>query len=517
MTVIGMTSSGRNLVLDRAGVDPWRVLGLFLTVQAAAWIVAPAVVFSAPQSNTIELALWVRDWFVVNYKHPALPAWLLGFGYALFGIHLWVSLLLAQLCIGAAYVFVFLLGRDLMGGRAALFGTLLLPVVSHFTIDALRYNHNVVQLPLWIAFCFGLWRAARSERLPWWIFTAAIAALGLYAKFTMALVIAFGALWILLDAEARQRLRGRALFIGLLVCLALLLPLAIALGQTEFNSLTWVSQESAKRGISGASFIGDIGRTVLVMAAALLAGALANRLPPAAAVAPSAAIEARAFRFLLVMGAGPLLLTLAVALAKPSRLEWAAPMFSLIGLLLVAAVIRLRPSAARWTEAHLRHGVLALVASLTVLGGQAARGVEDRASSHAHKQNWPLAEMSARFDQVWQQATGRPLRIVAGDSWTAGAVGLMSAGHPSLFTDLDPARAPAITPARLAGDGLLLLWTAHSSWTPDPALVAEFPHGSQDFALGTAGAPLTVDYMIVAPGRWTDADWDRWLERDQEP
>jgi 4-amino-4-deoxy-L-arabinose transferase-like glycosyltransferase len=448
----------------------------------------------------------------VNYKHPGLPAWLLALAYDLGGTHLWVSLLLAQLCIATAYVFVFLLGRDLMGAAPALLGALVLPAVSHFTVDGLRYNHNVVQLPLWIGFCFGLWRASRSDRLPWWLFTAAMAALGFYAKFTMGLVVAFGALWIVLDAEARARLRGRTPCIALLVFVVLLIPIAVALGATDFASLAWVSRESARRGIPGSHFLRDVGTTVLIMAAALAAGLTVNRLPPRHLPEFQVAVDRRALSFLLLMGGGPMLATLAMALVAPMRLEWAAPMYSMIGLLLVALLLRRRPRLARWARAGLRHGVLALVASLALLAGHAGAALEARAAGHARKSLWPAAEIAARFDRIWQAETGRPLRIVAGDSWTAGVVGLMSDGRPSLFTDLDAQRSPAMTERRLEADGMLLVWTDGSSWRPDPALAARFLHGREAFAVGPQAAAVTVDYLLIAPGQWSDADWDRWVE-----
>ncbi|HEY4249750.1 MAG TPA: glycosyltransferase family 39 protein, partial [Roseomonas sp.] len=444
--------------------------------------------------------------------------WLLAFGYDLFGTHLWVSLLLAELCIAAAYIFVFLLGRDLMGARAALLGTLLLPAVAHFTLDALRYNHNVVQLPLWIGFCFCLWRASGSERLVWWILTGAIAALGLYAKFTMGLVIAFGALWIMLDAEARSRLRGRALYVGLLVFVVLLLPLAMGLGATDFVALTWVARESAHRGIAGGHFLRDVGKTVLFMALGLIGGMAASRVPlrwtaPLPDPAAEPAIASRAFVFLLLMGGGPMLLTLAMAMVKPARLEWAAPMYSMIGLLLVALAIRIRPRAARWARAGLRHAVLALVASLAVLGHDATADLQDRAAGHIQKIMWPSAEIAARFDRIWQTATAQPLRIVGGGSWVAGTVGLLSTGHPSLFTNLDPELSPAVTEPRLEQDGMLVLWNDDSAWRPDGDLIARFPHGREVFTVGPKAVPVAVNYLLVAPDQWTDADWDQWVEQ----
>jgi hypothetical protein len=340
----------------------------------------------------------------------------------------------------------------------------------------------------------------------------------MYAKFTMVLAVAFGALWIMLDPEARSRLRGRALYVGLLVFTVLLLPLAMGLGATEFGSITWVARESAHRGIAGSHFLLDVGKTVLFMALGLAGGMAASRVPlrwmsTPAAPAEKPAIERPALVFLLLMGGGPMLLTVSMALAKPMRLEWAAPMYSMIGLLLVALVIRWLPRQARWAQAGLRHAVLGLVASLTVLGLQTATALHERDAGRIYKVMWPSAQIAARFDQVWQGATGRPLRIVAGDSWISGAVGLLSAGHPSLFTDLNPALSPGVTEQRLERDGMLVVWVDDSSWQPDADLVARFPHGRETFSVGSRAVPVAVNYLVVAPGRWSDADWDQWLEQ----
>jgi 4-amino-4-deoxy-L-arabinose transferase-like glycosyltransferase len=514
MTAVDVTPRSHDLSLRGSRtLDEWSLLALFLVVQAVAWTGLPATVFTAPPSNTVELALWARDWFIVNYKHPGLPAWLLGFAYDVFGTHLWVSLLLAQLCIAATYVFVFMLGRDLMGPGEALLGTLLLPAVSYLTLGTLKYNHNIAQLPLWVGFILGLWRASRSDRLPWWIFTAVFAALGLYAKFTMAMVIGLGAVWILVDGEARSRFNNRTLYIALLMFVVLLLPLAVALGATGFGSIEWVSHESAKRGISGLHFLRDVGETVSTMAGALIVSLGLNRLWQRRTVEPAPGGDRRAFVFLLLMGGGPILLTLMIALVKPARLEWAAPMFSMIGLVLVGLVSRLRTLPEGRVKAGLPHALLALTASLCVLGIHLESAVQHRATGHIGRTLWPASEIATRFDGLWQKWTGGPLQIVAGDGWTAGIVGLMSTGRPSLFTDLDLQRSPAITESRLRRQGALVVWTEGSSWQPSQTLIARFPHGSESFFVGPKPRQLTVDYLLVAPGQWTDADTEQWLEQ----
>ena len=513
MTAIDISPQGREVSLGGGRmVGEGSLLALFLVVQGIAWTVFPAAVWTAPHSSTVELALWARDWFIVNYKHPGLPSWMLAAAYEAFGTHLWVPFLLSQLCIATTYVFVFLLGCDLMGKRAALLGTLLLPAVSVLTVGALKYNHNIAQLPLWAAFGFGLWRASGSDRLWWWVFTAVVAALGLYAKFTMGLVIAFGACWVVLDGQARARFSSRTIYIGVLVFVLLLMPLAVALGATEFGSVEWVSVESANRGISGLHFLRDVGETVSIMGAGMIGGMALNRLFRRGITDPRPTLERRGLTFLMVTGGGPMLLTLALAFVKPSRLEWTAPMYSFLGLLWVAVAVRLRPSEARFARAELLHTLLALAVSLTVLGTHAAAAIDDFAAGRIDRDLWPTAEIGRRFDQLWTQRTNRPLRIVAGDSWLAGVVGLMSAGHPSLFANLDSQRSPAITEARLKSAGVLVVWTEGASWEPDPIMVARFPHGTETFSVGPKAVSVSVNYFLVAPGQWSDADTEQWLE-----
>jgi hypothetical protein len=121
--------------------------------------------------------------------------------------------------------------------------------------------------------------------------------------------------------------------------------------------------------------------------------------------------------------------------------------------------------------------------------------------------------MAARFDHLWQAETGRPLRIVGGDSWVAGAVGWLNPDRPSLFVDLDHHRAPAITRERVQRDGMLVVWTDLSTWLPDPALIGQFPRGSETFSGGGSAAVVIIDYLLVVPGSWTDIDWERWSEQ----
>ena len=477
-------------------------LQVFLVIQAIAWTVVPPFFYLTPHSSTLEIALWSRDWYLVNYQHPALAGWLLQGAYFLFGEHFWVGFLMAQICVAGTYLFVFLLGRAMLGAERGLFGTLIIAVVSYFNIAALKYNENMVQMPLWAAFCFGLWRASQSGRWTWWLFTAVVAALGVYGKFSMLMIIAFGACWVLLDPSARRCLRSAPLYLAIGLFLLLLSPLAVALIETHFGAVKWIASESSNRGISVTSMATREGKTVLLVLTVALVTLLISLFRPARNSPPAQSPTSRpVFAYLALMGGGPLLLTLTIGLFMPVRSEWASPMYSLVGLLIAAALPGLRGSV-------LARGALiasAFVFSLGALTLDSFGTYQDRLDTKVLRRDvWPGAAISQRFEEVWHKKIGMPLRIVGGDVWIAGLAGFYSADRPSLYPELNLAMWPGGSEERVVHDGVLVLWMPRVKFQPSAEMLQRYTHGKELFhwSKDPDAKPLEIDYLIIPPAGW---------------
>ena len=166
----------------RLAARPGLALSLLCLVQLVVWTVAPAVVDRTPPNDALEEILWSREWMLLTYKHPQLPAWLTSITYHLTGSYLWGGYLLPQLAVCATFALVYALGRDMMGARAALAGVLLLPVTGFFSAGTRQFNHDIAQLPFWAAICWLLWRATQEEKTRWWVLLGTSAGIGLYAK-----------------------------------------------------------------------------------------------------------------------------------------------------------------------------------------------------------------------------------------------------------------------------------------------------------------------------------------------
>ena len=131
--------------------------------------------------------------------------------------------------------------------------------------------------------------------------------------------------------------------------------------------------------------------------------------------------------------------------------------------------------------------------------------LEPRFTGHPKRQGWPQVEMNQRFQAIWRKQTGKPLRIVAGDFWTAGLVALSPGDMPSIFTNGNFDTAPWITPERLKREGALLVWQVGDPAAGIPLDLAPIagngpPHIERfQWPLFTGAPPLLIGYVIVPP------------------
>ena len=211
---------------DQVLHNPTALLALLVAGQIVAWTLAPALTHYAPPLDVVEGNMWGREWVIATYKHPALPSWALEASRLVTGAVGWPAYLVSQLFVAATFVFAFLLGRDLTGPRRAAAGTLLLTGIAFYAWPTPEFNHNVAEMPFWAGLPWALWRAVERRGLGWWALVGALAAGGLYAKLTTALLLVTLAAWILWDERARQCLATPGPWLGLAVFAALAAPLA---------------------------------------------------------------------------------------------------------------------------------------------------------------------------------------------------------------------------------------------------------------------------------------------------
>lgn len=433
---------------------PERGLFALIAAQIVLWTLAPALSHTAPPLDVVEMYAWGREWVVATFKHPNLPGLVLEPLRILAGQAGWVAYLVSQTFIGLTFWAIFALGREIMDAPRALAGTLMLTGVYFFSWVTPEFNHNVAQMPLWALVMLTLWRATTKDGLLDWLLLGVFAGLSLWAKYSSAVLLVVAATWILWDPQARKRILTPGPWFALTAFLIVASPQALWLVEHDFAPFAY----AARRASSGEWYAPiefllilalDHLPMIILIACAGWFGKPADDAP--------AQPEHRALRFLLLLGLGPALLTAVGAAFSGAglRSSWGAPMVVLSGLMLVALMSN------KFTAARLKRlvggaSVLIVVVSGLYYGhmryGVAITGKPLRG-------NWPQAEISRQLEGAWVEATGAPLRIVAGDIWTAGLIGLNGRNPPSVLIDGDYGKAPWVTPDEVARDGALIVWS----------------------------------------------------------
>ena len=484
------------MLWERLLSRPGYAVAALCLAQAVFWTLAPALTHSAPPLDVVEMLVWGREGVVATYKHPNLPGLLLeAVRQVSFGA-LWPAYALAQACVVASFAAVYLLGRDLLGSSRALAGTLLLTGVFYYSWPTPEMNHNLMQMPLWAWACLALWRSVQGGRIHWWLLLGLFAGLSLWAKYSSGLLLASAGVWILADAQARAHLARIGPWAALAVFTAVAAPQAQFLVETDFLPLDYaLARAGSGRAGGPLSFLltqaADHGVFLSMALAAGLFGKGAARLPTG---------EARARRFLALMGLLPALLAALMAAATGMGLKdmWGMPMFNLSGLLLLALL------PGRFDARRLAR-IAAMAAVLVALVPAAyAASVLLRAerSDKPSRVVWPQDEIASRLLRAYDVETGAMPRIVAGPVWEAGLVALTAPGAPSVSIDADERKSPWVTGRDIEEQGVLAVWRTGSGPPPAlAALVAGRPQHRETFRWSSSATarPIRITWTVVPP------------------
>ncbi len=486
--------------------DPTSLVRMLVAGQVVLWTLAPALTHSAPPLDVVESIMWGREWVLATYKHPAMPSWVLQAFWQLTGSVGWPAYFASQLFIAATFVLVFLLGRDLMGPARAAAGTLLLTGVAYYAWPTVEFNHNVAETPLWAGLPFALWRAVERRSIVWWVLAGAFAAGGLYAKLSTGLLLATAAAWLVFDADARRSLATAGPYVGLAVFVVLVIPLDHWLLVHDFLPFKHAAHRMAQPGgRSVPAFLANVALNLAGMLVILTyAGLIGKRAKARSADQPAAGeapVGRRERHFLAIFTAGPLLLALLGATIAQSGLKtaWGSSMFNLAGLWAIAAISHRFRQETLW-----RIGTAAFTLLVVLPIGYALVVAFAPRFASPMRVNWPQAEISRRMTAIWQaQTNGRPLRIVSGDTWVAGLVGITAKDRPSILNLGDLSLTPWIDRARLDAEGMLIVWDARTGRIPAALkqIVASGTTGEEEFSWprNSRRPNIVIAYRVVPP------------------
>jgi len=479
---------------------PDAVFAAFLIIHFCLWTALPAALYLNLPLDLIEALTYGREWQLGYDKLPPLPWWLVEIAHRLIGYDI-AYYALAQLAVVVAFFFVWAMARPLVDPLRALLAIVIIDGQHYLNFTAAKFNHDVIQLPLWALAGYAYWRALRGRRLIHWIALGAAIGLAVWAKYFVVVLALPLALFVLLDRQARASLATPGPYLAVVVALAIMAPHLVWLVQNDFLPFAYAEARAApSRGIVDhlfhpAQFAAD--QLGFLVPSLLIAAPLFWRQE----LAPESAVDAFDRRVTTVLAFGPMatVLALSAVTGRGAIAMWGYPLWLFLGIWIVLYArtaitpVRLARVVATWAVVFALFAI-AFAANYSVLAM-----LDQRYRAVFYPGDRLADELARRF----RAATGQPLVYVIGNMWDGGNVAHYAREQPRVLIDGDPRRAPWIDLGDLRSKGAVVVWTGG-----DPAVVPVALRGiagdaqvQPPFTLPfrRGGHVLTVGWAILRP------------------
>ena len=213
---------------------------IFLTFYFLIWFGLTELLHSSTtiSSDTVENVMWGLNPAIMYDKHPGLGAlFLKPFLYAF--SPLTANLICVTICLLVSWLFLHKINKMFFEKREAIFVTIL-SISSFFYMGEyfIQYNQNIILLPFWLSSAYFFIKAIKTNHNLYWILTTISVALGVYAKFQIA-ILAFCML-IYLCLKLKKEYISKIILCGFVGAI-LISPAIIALYNMDFMPLKWAT------------------------------------------------------------------------------------------------------------------------------------------------------------------------------------------------------------------------------------------------------------------------------------
>jgi len=505
---------------------PGRVLAWLLALHVVVWTVLPILVCRNLQLDLAEGLALGREWQLGYWKHPPLPWWLDDLAWRAVGDPRAVYVLGPLAAVIALYA-VWRLGRDIVGPHQALIAVVVLEGLHFFNFTAVKFNHDVIQLPLWALTGLLVLRAMRDGRNLDWVLSGAVLALAFWTKYSALALAAPIGLFLLIDPVARRCWRTPGPWLMAATCLILLAPHAWWLVDHDYQPLRYADMRAV--GVdrwyqwvtfplqwiaSQAFFLAPVAALLAILYAHAPAKWLPVRRQEHAPSEDSHVPEwqarrldapaAFARRWVTVLALGPFaVVTLGAALTGRLPVAmWGYPLWTFAPLAVLAwcaPVMTLRRQRLFWRACL---AVLVLMPAAYAADELLEPFWRDRPKAT----QFPGRLLAETVTRQWRERTGTPLAYVAGADFAssgagelaANTVAVYSADHPRVVVHGELAFSPWIDPADLRRRGAVLIWEGGDGLPGN--LSSSFPGAEPQ-------PPLTLGRQTLYPRKPAVVSW----------
>jgi len=484
---------------------PQAAFGSFLALHFVVWTALPALLYANLPLDLIEALTYGREWQLGSDKLPPLPWWLVEILHRLFGADI-AYYALAQVVVLIAFALVFATARPLVGTAGALVAALIIDGMHYFQYTAVKFNHDVVQLPFWALAGYAFHAALKHGRIGHWGLLGIAFGGALWAKYFVIMLAAPYALFMLSDRQARRALATPGPWLALTLALVIASPHVMWLFQTDFLPFTYASHRAAP--VRG--WFDHILHPVAFAASQLFfalpslfiaAGLFWPKSTSRPGAAPAAYADAFDRRIVTLLAFGPGLTTLALTAisGRGAVAMWGYPLWLFLGLWIVIAA-RATLDTARMTRIVAAWAAVFAILAVVFIANYSLLPYFD----HRYRAVFfPGDKLGQELTQRFHAATGAPLRYVIGSMWEGGNLAHYSPDQPRVVIDGAPQRAPWIDLNDLRNKGAVAVWTQGDTAQLPPAFAAIAPEAEVgtpfDLPMRRGTGEVHVGWAILKP------------------
>ena len=480
--------------------QPRQAFAAFLTLHFAVWTALPSLLYLNLPLDLIEALTYGREWQLGYDKLPPLPWWLVEIMHRAFNTDA-AYYALAQAVVIVAFIAVWATARKLVGATGALIAVLIIDGMHYLQYTAVKFNHDVIQLPFWALAGYAFHAALRRGHTGHWLLLGFSFGAALWAKYFVVVLAAPYALFLLFDRDARRALATPGPWLALVAALIVAAPHIVWLFQTDFLPLNYVEHRAgAVRGwydhvLHPIVFTGSqIG---FLLPSFFIASGLFWPRRTAKADFPADAFDRRIVT-LLAFGPGITMILLAAISGRGTIAMWGYPLWLYVGLWIVLTARtlldrdRLIRIVAAWATVFVIFAVVFAV-NYTVLP----------LIDHRYRAVFfPGDKLGEELTQRFRAATGAKLDYVIGGMWYGGNLAHYSPDQPQVLIDGLPQRTPWIDLGDLRKKGAVVVWEEDAAHMP--ASFAAVASGAQtgtpfDLPMRRGEGHIHVGWAILKP------------------
>jgi 4-amino-4-deoxy-L-arabinose transferase-like glycosyltransferase len=351
------------------------------------------------------------------------------------------------------------MARKLVGGVGALVAIMITDGLHFFHFTAVKFNHDVVQLPLWALAGYAYWAALRGGRMLHWILLGVAVGLALWAKYFVVVLAVPLALFLVLDRDARKSLATPGPWVALAVAAAVMAPHIVWLVQNDFLPFAY-AEHRARPFQQPLDYVIQPPKFLLLQLGFLLPSLLIaspylrQDVGPVDPAPPHGDAFDRRIVRLLTFGPVAMVVLMTIVSGRIPLSMWGYPLWLFFGLWGV--------QRGRALERRTLTRIVVLW-GLTFTGYAAAFVIQytviPRYDQHYRATLFPGRELGLEMSRRYRAMTGRPLAYVIGSMWDGGNVSHYAPERPRVLIDGKPSRAPWIDLGDLRSRGAVVLWT----------------------------------------------------------